>query len=60
MRIARRDIYFKARLVLQALSAGMPDALIDYAEGRGMHRFRISCEGVEVRVEFPRAVAGGV
>lgn len=46
------DIYLKARLVLETLRAGMPGALVDYAEGRGMHRFPISCGGLRYELSF--------
>src|SRR5215471_15989460 len=43
------DIDLKARLVLETLSAGMPGALVDYAEGRG---FLISCGGLRYELSF--------
>lgn len=46
------DIDLKARLVLETLSAGMPGALVDYAAGRGMHRFLISCGGLRYELSF--------
>jgi len=50
--IATMDIDLKACLVLKMLSAGTPDACIDYEPHGGVHRFLISCQGLRYELCF--------
>jgi len=49
-------IDLKACFILEILSAGIPDACIDYEGGGGIHRFLVLCQGLRYELSFHEAL----
>ena len=42
----------RARLILELLGVGIPDASLDYEYAEGMHRFVVLCQGLRYEFSF--------